>query len=98
MNRSEITPEAFIEAMLVHVPFDGWTEAAMRTTADQIGLSASQMAQLFPQGITGLVEIGSDDIDRHMAEIFMKRFAGDMSMMPVHKRIRELLLIRFEIL
>jgi len=98
MSRSEITPEAFIEAMLVHVPFDGWTEAAMQTTADQLGLSASQMTQLFPQGITGLVETGSDDIDRHMAEIFMNRFADDMDMMPVHKKIRELLLIRFEIL
>ena len=98
MSRSEITPEAFIEAMLVHVPFDGWTEAAMQTTADQLGLSASQMAQLFPQGITGLVEIGSDDIDRHMAEIFLNRFPDNFDNMPVHRKIRELLLIRFELL
>ena len=67
----------------------------MQTTADQLGLSASQMAQLFPQGITGLVETASDDIDRHMAEIFMNRFADDLDNMPVHKKIRELLLIRF---
>ena len=98
MSRLEITPEVFIEAMLVHVPFDGWTESAMQTTADQLDLSASQMAQLFPQGITGLVEIGSDEIDRHRTEIFMNRFADDLDNMPVHKKIRELLLIRFEVL
>ena len=98
MSRSDITPEAFIEAMLLHVPFDGWTEAAMQTTAEDLGLSVSQMTQLFPRGITGLVEIGSRDIDRRMAEIFMNRFADDLVHMPVHKKIRELLLIRFEIL
>ena len=43
MSRSDITPEAFIEAMLLHVPFDGWTEAAMQTTAEDLGLSVSQM-------------------------------------------------------
>ena len=57
MSRSEIAPEAFIEAILVHVPFDGWTEAAMQTLR-KLGLSASQMTQLFPQEITGLVETG----------------------------------------
>ena len=38
MSRSEITPEAFFKEMLAHVPFDGWTKAAMQTTADQLGL------------------------------------------------------------
>ena len=98
MSRSEITPEVFFKEMLAHVPFDGWTKAAMQTTAEQLGLSALQMERLFPQGINGLVEIGSNNIDRQMAEIFMNRFADDMDMMPVHKKIRELLLIRFEIL
>jgi len=98
MSSSEITPIAFIKAMMVHVPFDGWTEAAMQTTAGQLGLSASQVAELFPQGITELVEIWSDDIDRYVAEIFVNRFAEDLDNMPVHMKIRELLLIRFEVL
>ena len=37
MSRSDITPEAFIEAMLPYA-FDGWTEAAMQTTAEDLGL------------------------------------------------------------
>ena len=98
MRHSEITPEIFIEAMLVHVPFDGWTAGAMQTTADQFGLPAPEMAQLFPQGINGLVEIASDEIDRRMAEAFMSRFSDDLDKMPVHIKIKELLLIRFEVL
>jgi len=98
MSHSEITPEAFIEAMLVHVPFDGWTETAIQVTADQLGLSASQITQLFPRGIAGLVEIGSDEVDRHMEELFINRFADNLDNMPVSKKIREMLLIRFEIL
>ena len=98
MSHSNVAAEDFIKEMMVHVPFDGWTEAAMQTTADQLGLSASQMARLFPQGIVGLVETGSDELDRHMVEIFLNRHADDIDMMPVHIKIRELLLIRFEIL
>ena len=93
-----VNREIFISKMLVHVPFDGWTEAAMQTTSVQLGLSESEMAQLFPQGISELIEIASDDVDRQMTQIFMSRFAEDMDTMPVHKKIRELLLIRFEIL
>ena len=86
-DASDPTAVSILNAALMHVPFDGWTEAAMQTTADQLGLSASQMTQLFPQGITGLVETGSDDIDRHMAEIFMNRFADDMDMMQNQRAI-----------
>ena len=96
MTNANITAEAFIEVMLLHVPFDGWTETAMQRAAEELDLSASDMAELFPQGISGLIEIGSDEIDRNMAEVFMDRYADDLDKMPVHVKIRELLLIRFE--
>jgi len=98
MNSSDITAEAFIETMLRHVPFDGWSEAAMQTTAEELGMPASDVARLFPNGLTGLVSIGSDDIDAKMVAKFMDRFADRLDEMPVHIKIRELLLIRFEIL
>ena len=50
MSTSDITPELFVEAMLRHVPFDGWSEVAMQTTAEEMGLSASDVARLFPKG------------------------------------------------
>ena len=98
MSTSDITPELFVEAMLRHVPFDGWSEVAMQTTAEEMGLSASDMARLFPKGFASLFTIGSDDVDTKMVAKFMERFSDKFDGMPVHIRIRELLLIRYEIL
>lgn len=98
MSATDITPETFVETMLRHVPFDGWTELAMQTTAEELGLSASDVAKLFPRGFENLISIGSNDVDAKMVGEFMTRFANRFDEMPVHIKIRELLLIRFEIL
>ena len=98
MSTTDITPELFVEAMLRHVPFDGWSEAAMQTTAEEMGLSATDVARLFPKGLVSVVTLGSDDVDAKMVAEFMSRFADRLDEMPVHIKIRELLLIRFEIL
>jgi ubiquinone biosynthesis protein COQ9 len=84
--------------MLRHVPFDGWSEVAMKTTSEELGLSASDVESLFPKGFVSTVTVGSDDIDTKMEAEFMSRFANRLDEMPVHIKIRELLLIRFEIL
>jgi ubiquinone biosynthesis protein COQ9 len=98
MSNTNIPPELFVEAMLRHVPFDGWSEAAMHTTAEEMGLSASDVARLFPEGLVSVVTIGSDDVDTKMVAEFMSRFLDRLDDMPVHIKIKELLLIRFEIL
>lgn len=98
MSTTDITPEMFVEAILRHVPFDGWSEAAMQTTAEELGLSAFDVARLFPKGFVSVVTIGSDNVDEKMVAEFMSRFADRLDEMPVHIKIRELLLIRFEIL
>lgn len=98
MSTNDITPALFVEAMLRHVPFDGWSEVAMKTTSEELGLSASDVESLFPKGVISTVTIGSDDVDAKMEAEFMSRFAGRFDEMPVHIKIRELLLIRFEIL
>jgi len=98
MSATHITPETFVETMLRHVPFDGWNDAAMQTTAEELALSASDVAKLFPRGFESLISIGSNDVDAKMVAEFMARFADRSDAMPVHIKIRELLLIRFEIL
>lgn len=98
MRSSDISPELFVEAMLRHVPFDGWSEGAMQTTAEEVEMSASDVSRLFPRGIASVVVIASDDVDGKMEAEFMSRFAGRLDETPVHIKIRELLLIRFEIL
>lgn len=98
MSTADITPELFVENMLRHVPFDGWSEMAMQTTAEELGLSASDVAKLFPKGFASVITIGSDDVDAKMVAKFMDRFSDKFDGMPIHIRIRELLLVRFEIL
>ena len=93
-----ITAELFVENMLRHVPFDGWSEVAMQTTAEELGLSASDVVSLFPKGFVSVIAIGSANVDAKMETEFMSRFADRFEEMPVHVKIRELLLIRFEIL
>ncbi len=98
MSAADMTPELFVENMLRHVPFDGWSDRGIRTTAEELGLSASDVARLFPKGVASVVAIGSDDVDAKMVAKFRDFFSGRFDGMPVHIRIRELLLIRFEIL
>ena len=98
MKTNDITPELFVEAMLRHVPFDGWSEAAMQRTAEEMCLSTSDLARLFPKGFVSAINTGSDDVDEKMVAEFMSRFTDRLDEMPAHIKIRELLLIRFEIL
>lgn len=98
MNNSDLTPEMFVERLLCHVPFDGWGEVAIHTTAEELGLSASDVERLFPKGIISMITLGSDEVDRKMVADFMCCFSDRLDKMPLHIKIRELLLIRFAIL
>ena len=98
MNTADITAEAFVESMLRHVPFDGWSEAAVQVTAEELGMPASAVDGLFPSGVIGVIETGLKDIDDQMVDIFMARFGAEITTMPVHIKVRELLLARFELL
>ena len=69
MSTADITPELFVENMLRHVPFDGWSETAMQTTAEELDLSASDVARLFPKGFASVITIGSDDVDLSLIHI-----------------------------
>jgi ubiquinone biosynthesis protein COQ9 len=46
---------ALIEAVLPDVPFDGWNRAAVDAAARHAGLSASDVAALFPGGVRDVV-------------------------------------------
>lgn len=98
MSTPDITPEMFVESILFHVPFDGWSDVAMQTTADELGLSASDVAKMFPKGFVSMITVASDDLDAKMVAGFMTRFADKLDEMPVHIKIRELLLTRLEIM
>lgn len=56
--------DAILDAMLPHVPFDGWTMAAMRRAAHEAGIDETELTHLFPAGPRDLVAWFSHWADR----------------------------------
>ena len=79
--------------MLVHVPFDGWTDKLLEATQQDLGLSAEAMANMFPRGAISAVEafvaLSDQDMIRRFAE-YEVRPEG------VTATIKSLILIRLE--
>lgn len=79
--------DAAIEAILPHVPFDGWTVTALRRAA---GPDADL---LFPDGAAGMVEAFCDLSDRQMAQAAA---AADLSALGLTKRVRAVIALRLD--
>jgi ubiquinone biosynthesis protein COQ9 len=60
--------DAAIDAMLPHVPFDGWTKRALVHGLTEAGLPVDDAELLFPGGPIDMVETFIDLADRRMAE------------------------------
>jgi len=60
--------DAAIQAMLPHVPFDGWTRRALARGLADLGAPADEVELLFPGGAVAMVEAFCDLADRRMAE------------------------------
>lgn len=59
-----------VNAMLVHVPFDGWTDKAMEAAVQDLNLSADDLAKLFPRGAISAVEAFVSMSDQDMIKAF----------------------------
>ena len=60
--------DELLRAALAHVPFDGWTAAALRRGAEDIGIAKDVAVDAFPGGAADMVEHFSDWSDRRMLE------------------------------
>jgi len=60
--------DAAIQAMLPHVPFDGWTSRALARGLAELGAPADEAELLFPGGAVAMVEAFCDLADRRMSE------------------------------
>lgn len=58
--------DAVVDAVLAHVPFDGWTPLALHRALEEAGLHRDDAASLFPGGPTDLIEAYCDLADRRM--------------------------------
>jgi ubiquinone biosynthesis protein COQ9 len=90
----ERSPErdAALQAMLPHVPFDGWNNRALRRGLSGIGASPEDAALLFPGGASDMIEAFCDWADRRMEE---EANTLDPAL-PLHRRVRAVIVRRLE--
>ena len=96
MNADQNIHHQLIEAILDHVPFDGWSEASLKMAAADCGVSETELITLFPAGASDAIAAYGAHADQKMKEAFLACHEADLASMPVHLRIRALILIRLE--
>lgn len=86
--------DAIVEAALTHVPFDGWTPAALRAGARDAGLEAGQADLAFPGGGAEAMLWLGGLADRRMVEALEGR--NDLMDLPIRQRIHLAVRLRLE--
>jgi len=89
------TKDALLAAILPDVPFDGWSDAALRKAAARIGLDAPESASLCPGGARDLVAWFSHWADR---ETMTALDALSLASLKVHERVATAVRTRLGIL
>ena len=100
MNTKHETPDHIydhvIEAILNHIPFDGWSKTSLDLAAAECGLDEAEIHNLFPAGVVDAIAEYGAYADRNMLAAFHDLGAAEIAAMPVHTKIRTLILIRLE--
>jgi ubiquinone biosynthesis protein COQ9 len=82
-----------VEAMLPHVPFDGWSRAAAERACEDLGVPPERSRIVFPGGAGDMVAAYTELADRRMLE----GLAGvDLGALKIRNRIRLLVRTRLE--
>lgn len=84
-----------LQAALQHVPFDGWSEAALRHAAKDLEIDPALAANAYPGGGAELVAAYSEEIDRRTLEELEKLPLDEMK---VREKIHAGVMTRLELL
>ena len=87
------TRDRLLQAALPHVPFDGWSEAALTAAAVDLGLEPADARHAFPGGPVALVTYHAAYADRRMEEALKE---SDVAAMRVRERIAHAVRLRLE--
>ena len=87
--------EKLLLATLPHVPFDGWSEAAIRAGAEDAGLSPAEALNAFPAGPAEALAWFSDWADRQMLARLEKT---DLDTLKVREKVAAGVRLRLEVL
>src|SRR5690606_35833787 len=85
--------ERLLEATLDHVPFDGWTHAALKAGARDAGIAPAMAENLFPGGDKKIIEVLNRIADRRMVKELEEL---DPASMRVRDRIATATRLRME--
>jgi len=97
-GKSDRAPEErrgeLLEAMLAHVPFDGWTQACLERAAADLGLEAAYARLVFPGGPIEALEYWMDRADAAMTDELARR---GVESMRIRDRITVAVRVRLEL-
>jgi ubiquinone biosynthesis protein COQ9 len=91
MTLDELRP-VLVEAMLPHVPFDGWSAASVTAAGRDLDLPEGRAALVFPGGPAGMVAAYVERADARM----VAALEGRIGNMKIRDRIAALVRTRFE--
>jgi len=74
----------WLDALLPHIPFDGWTELAAKSAAETAGLSAGEQALAAPNGVADLVEAFFDAAED---KVRVRLADADLEAMGVREKV-----------
>ena len=93
-DASDPTAVAILNAALMHVPFDGWSDVALTAGAADAGVEQHLVSALFPRGAIDAIALHSRLADTEMAAAFN---ALPEAPQKIHLAIRALVLLRLEL-
>ncbi|MBM3481845.1 MAG: COQ9 family protein [Alphaproteobacteria bacterium] len=85
--------DRLLEAVLNHVPFDGWSPAALKAAAGDLGLTQEEAEREFPGGVLDLIGYHSVRADRQMGEALA---ALDLAKLSLRRRVIAVIRARLE--
>jgi ubiquinone biosynthesis protein COQ9 len=90
---AEINKDDLVRGMLIHVPFDGWSDASIIAAARECGISDDEARLLLPGGAIDAIDHFTDLADRDMAVALDKLESRPMGITSI---IREAILCRLD--
>lgn len=85
--------EALLQAVLDQVPFDGWSQAALRAGAESLDLDVAVLERHFPGGPADAISFFSRHADQQMLEALS---LVDLDAMKIRERVATAVRLRLE--
>ncbi len=87
--------DKFLGAMLQHVVFDGWSEAAFNAACEDVGISADEARALFPKGPLGVAAAFHERGDHDMLAALD---VADLNAMRIREKVAFAVRSRIEVI